>query len=369
MKIIVNSIDLNDAISKVSKALPVREIAPVLECIKITAENDKLTLYATDKDLAIEKTIDANVIVGGSTLIPGRVTAEYIRNIAAAENEISLETTDENRMIISGSGSECSVSTLDVEDYPESEQVDEQNYFTIQEVNLKEIINNVIFAVATDDSRPMLKGVYFEANEYVLTAVATDGYRFAMSKKALEAKSEYINATVPSRSLSELSKLLGDSENLLRVYVEKNYLTVSLANTKLLTRLLVSGTYIRYDNIIPRDFVSTLLVNKENLERSLNTASIMSRGEKNNLVVLNIEEYNMTISSTSQYGTAKENVGISLTGKDIRCAYNAKYINDCLKVINADTIKMEFGQHSNCVITINNSDEVLYFILPVKQIG
>ena len=94
----------------------------------------------------------------------------------------------------------------------------------------------------------------------------------------------------------------------------------------------------------------------------------MSRGDKNNLVGLDIEEYNMNISSTSQYGTAKENIAISLTGKDVRCAYNAKYLNDCLKVINAEAIKMQFAQHNSCVITINNSDEVLYFILPVKQI-
>ena len=367
MKIIVNSVDLNDAISKVSKALPVRDVAPILDCIKVVAENDKLTLFATDKDLAIEKTIDANVIVGGATLVPGRVFGDYVRNIADS-GDVSLEVDEENRLVISTASSECNISTLDVDDYPESEEINNDSYFAIQEINLKEIINNVIFSVATDESRPMLKGVYFEAKDYTLTAVATDGYRFAMSKKALEEKTEEITATVPARSLSELSKLLEGSDTVLKVYVEKNYLMVVLNNTKVLTRLLVSGQYIRYDNIIPREFVSTLLVNKENFEKALTTASIMSRGDKNNLVVLDIEEYTMNISSTSQYGSARENVNISLNGKDVRCAYNAKYINDCLKVINAEAIKMEFAQHSSCVITINNSDEVLYFILPVKQI-
>ena len=367
MKIIVNSLDLNDAISKVSKALPVRDVAPILECIKVVAENDKLTLFATDKDLAIEKTIDANVIVGGATLVPGRVFGDYVRNIADS-GDVSLELNDENRLVISTSSSECNISTLDVDDYPEAEQINDDSYFAIQEINLKDIINNVIFSVATDESRPMLKGVYFEAKDYTLTAVATDGYRFAMSKKALEEKTEEITATVPARSLSELAKLLEGSETVLKVYIEKNYLLVVLNNTKVLTRLLVSGQYIRYDNIIPKEFVATLLVNKENFEKALTTASIMSRGDKNNLVVLDIEEYTMNISSTSQYGSARENVNISLNGKDVRCAYNAKYINDCLKVINAEAIKMEFAQHSSCVITINNSDEVLYFILPVKQI-
>ncbi len=367
MKIIVNSLDLNDAVAKVSKALPSKDVAPVLECIKITAENDRLTLYATDKDLAIEKTIDANVIVGGEFLVPGRIFGDYIRNISDNGSDISLEITDENRLVISSANSECNIGILDADDYPEVESINGASYFAVQELNLKEIINNVIFAVATDDSRPMLKGVHFEAKEYTLSAVATDGYRFAMSKKVLEEKVDEISATIPSRSLSELSKLLTDGDNVLKVFIENNYLMVAMENTKLYTRLL-GGQYIKYDNIVPKDFLSTLLVDKETFEKALNTASIMSRSEKNNLVVFNIEEYNMNISSTSQYGTAKENVTISLTGKDVRCAYNSRYINDCLKVINADTIRMEFAQHNSCVITIYESDEVLYFILPVKQI-
>lgn len=368
MKIIVNSLDLNDAVTKVSKALSNKEVAPILECIKLTAENDKLTLYATDKDLAIEKTIDASVIVGGAMLVPGKIFADYIRNIAAVDADVSLDTSNENRLDISTQGSECHISMLDVDDYPEGEQLSGTKYFAVQESNLKEIINNVLFSVATDDSRPMLKGVFFEGKDYTLTAVATDGYRFAMSKKALEERVDYISATVPSRSLNELYKLLDDGDNVLKVFIENNYLAVELENTKLFTRLL-AGQYIKYDNIVPKEFVSTLLVNKESFEKSLNIASIMSRTDKNNLVDLDIEEYNMSISSTSQYGTARESLTISLTGKDIRCAYNSKYLNDCLRVINAETIKMEFAQHNSCVITINNSDEVLYFILPVKQLS
>lgn len=367
MKIIVNSLDLNDAVSKVSKALSVKDVAPVLECIKITADNDKLTLYATDKDLAIERTIDANVIVGGSFLVPGRIFGDYIRNIANKDTDISLEMVEDYRLLVSSQSSECNIGTLDVDDYPEIESVSGGNYFAIQETNLREIINNVIFSVATDDSRPMLRGVYFEAKDYTLSAVATDGYRFAMSKKVLEERVDEITATIPSRSLSELSKLLTESDNILKVYIENNYLLVCMEGTKLFTRLL-AGQYIKYDNIVPKEFLSTLLVNRETFERALNTASIMSRSEKNNLVVLDIEEYNMNISSTSQYGTARENITISLSGKDVRCAYNSKYINDCLKVISAETIKLEFAQHNSCVITIKDSDEVLYFILPVKQI-
>ncbi|MCM1042696.1 MAG: DNA polymerase III subunit beta [Corallococcus sp.] len=368
MKTIVNGEQLYDAIAKVSKALPSRDVAQTLECIKVVAQNDKLTLLATDKDLAIEKTIEANVIVAGAFLIPGKLFGEYIKNFAT-EVEISMELNDELKLIISSAGSECFIQCFDISNYPETEEMEGDNFFTVTERNIKEIIGQVIFSVATDDTRPILKGVYVEAKEYTLSAVATDGYRFAMAKKPLEGKVEEISATVPSRSLSELAKLLGDTDDIIKVYVEKNNLMVKLENTTLMTRLLTNGQYIKYDNLIPKEFLTTLVVDKQSFEKSLNIASIMSRGEKNNLVILDIEEYAMKISSTSEYGTAKEEVSVALRGKDVRCAYNARYINDCLRVINAESIKMEFALHNSCVITVNDSDEVLYFILPVKTLG
>ena len=144
MKIIVNSLDLNDAVAKVSKALPSKDVAPVLECIKITAENDRLTLYATDKDLAIEKTIDANVIVGGEFLVPGRIFGDYIRNISDNGSDISLEITDENRLVISSANSECNIGILDADDYPEVESINGASYFAVQEAVGKRIIQAVL---------------------------------------------------------------------------------------------------------------------------------------------------------------------------------------------------------------------------------
>ena len=174
MKIIVNGLELNDAIAKVSKALPVKEVVPVLDCIKIVAENDKLTLLASDRDLTIEKTIDASVLISGSVLVPGRLFAEYIRNIAG-DSEVILELKEE-RMLITSSRSECYITCRDASEYPDIEQISNDTHFTITESNLKDIIGKVIFSVATDETRPILKGIYLEAKGYTLTAVATDGY-------------------------------------------------------------------------------------------------------------------------------------------------------------------------------------------------
>ena len=127
MKIIVNGLDLHDAISKVSKALPVRDVTQTLECLKIVAREDTLTLFATDKDLAIEKTIDANVVVAGAFLIPGKLFVEYIRNIAS-ENEIAMELNDDFKLKISSAGSECQIQCFDIDNYPETEIVSDEKW-------------------------------------------------------------------------------------------------------------------------------------------------------------------------------------------------------------------------------------------------
>ncbi len=366
MKAIINGLDLNNAIVRVSRALPTRDASNIIECIKVIARDDKMILFATDKELSIEETIDANVVLSGTFLVPGKIFGEYIRNIAG-ESEIALELDEDYKLNVSSANSECSISCNDVSLYPDIDTVEDSNQFQITESNFKDIINKVIFSVATDDTRPIYKGINMVAKQYTLTAVATDGYRIAMCKKPLESKVEHLQATIPSRSMNELARLLGDSEEIVSVSMETNNMLVKSGNTVLMTRLLTNGQYINYETIIPTDIVATLLVDKETLEKSLHTASIMSKAERGNLINLNIEEYKMKMSSSSEYGTAREEISISLTGKDIRCSYNAKYIQDCLKVLSADTVKLEFATRNGCIITIDNSDEVLYLVLPVKS--
>lgn len=365
MKFIVNGLNFNDAVTTVSKALPSKELSPVLECIKITAKDNKINLFATDKDLTIEKTIDANIIEDGEIIVPGKILADYIRNIAD-QNEIVFFVEDEAKLVINYAISECYIQCLPVEEYPSKEKIEKNKYFSTTERNLKDIISKVIFSVATDDTRPILKGVCMEAKDYTLSAVATDGYRFAKCKKPLEEKNDGVTAIIPARCLIELSKMLSDEDEIVNVYIEKNYMTVDLPNTELSARLLTNGQYINYENLIPKEFVATVVADKQVFEKSLNTASIMSRGDKNNLVSFDIEEYTMCITATSEQGAIKENVAILLKGKDMKCSYNLKYITDCLKNLDCEAVKLEFTTHANCVITINGSDEALYFILPVR---
>ena len=186
MKLICDGLELSDAIGKVSKALPQRVVNPVLEGIKITAEGETLTLYATDSEFSVERKINAEIIEEGEILVPGRIFSDYIKKLT--DEQIELSETEKNRLRIRYNESEGYLQCLDKDDYPDKADINREKGFHILESELKDVINKTLFSASTDDSRQILKGCLFEIDEYTLTVVALDGYRLALAKKALEQK-------------------------------------------------------------------------------------------------------------------------------------------------------------------------------------
>lgn len=367
MKLICDGLDLSDAINKVSKALPQKVVNPVLEGIKISAEGDTLTLYATDSEFSIERKIKADIIEEGEQLVPGKIFGEYIKKLSGEQIELSV--SDKNKLRIRYTDSEGFLQCLDIDDYPDKTEINRNKGFHIMESELKDVINKTIFSASSDDSRQILKGSLFEIDEYTLTAVALDGYRLALAKKALEMKADKMSIVIPGRTLNELAKLLGDGDQIARLFIEENSIVIELERTTVSSRLLI-GEYINYRQILPGEFTTNVIINKQQFEVALDRASLLSRGEKNNLVKFEIRENIISLTGNSELGNIKENISISLKGKDLNIAFNAKYIADCLRVLDNDFIKMNFTSGvAPCIITPCETDEYLYLILPVRMVS
>ncbi|MEG1705894.1 MAG: DNA polymerase III subunit beta [Clostridia bacterium] len=367
MKLICSGLDLSDAVNKVNKALPQKITNPILEGIKIIAKNDTLTLFATDLELSIEKTIKADVVTEGEFVVPGKVFGEYIKKLSNEQIEIVLN--DNNQLVIRYMDSEGVIACYNIDEYPTQSIANNASHFEIDQSDFKDMINKVIFSVSSDDSRPILKGALLEIEDYTITTVALDGFRLALCKKAVEQKVDKMKAIVPARSLKELSNLLGDNPEIITCYIEDSYLRVETKDIKLSTRLL-SGDFLNYKQIIPSEFTTNMVVNKEQFDEALDRASILSRVDKNNLVKLDIKENILCLTSTSELGNITENLTISLKGKDLTIAFNARYLNDCMKVLDNEFIKVNFTSSvAPCVLTPCETDEFLYLILPVRMIN
>ena len=223
-----------------------------------------------------------------------------------------------------------------------------------------------MYAVAVEDVRPILIGVKLEVTEEKIVAVALDGYRLAVVNKPIVSCNAEFSCIVPARSLGEIAKLLEDSDENLKVCVGRNFLMINIDNTRITTRLL-EGDFINYNQIIPTNFNTTLVLNKEQLLDALDRASLLSRVDRNNLVKFDISDKVMVLSSKSDIGDIKENITISLKGNDLSIAFNARYFTEALRVISDEFLKLSFTSSvSPCIIKSNDTDEFLYLILPVR---
>lgn len=359
-------LELSDAFLKVSKAISNKVTNPILEGIKISAEDNELTLSATDTDLSIEKKIKADVKVEGETVVPGKFITEFVKKLS--NSDIELEVNDKNQLLIRYDGNESIIQCYNPVEYPGFKKLKTDEWFGISQKNLKSLISKTIFSVAMDDSRPILKGVLFDIDQKQVTAVALDGYRLAMVKKKVSSNIKK-QIVVPTRSLNEISKLLDENDEIINIYIDSNAIMIDTSDTKIISRLL-EGDFVNYKQIIPMNYETFVIVNKTQLEDALERVSLLSKIGQNNFVKLDIKEASVNLTSNSEIGNIKEKISAVLNGKDVTIAFNPRFILEALKSNTEEFVKLCLNSSSNpCVIVPTEGDEFLYLILPVRMFG
>ncbi|MDR3318543.1 MAG: DNA polymerase III subunit beta [Clostridiales bacterium] len=371
MRVICNGLDLADAVGKVIKAMSARSINPILECIKIKAEANTLTLTATDLELTIEKQINADVEIEGTLVVPGKFLNDYIKKMTDGQIEFSL--SDRKLLTLRYLDAVGEIRCFNEDEFPQIKEVNNAESFKLQSCVLKDFINKIVFSVAVDEARPILKGCLFDVNGALglITGVALDGYRLAKCTKPLiSSTASSLTAVVPARSLIELHKLLDESETEVTVYKQRSGIMVSLGGTKVYTRLL-DGDYLNYNQILPVEFSTEITLSRKHFEIALDRASLISRSDKNNLVKLDVRENYLTVSSESEIGKAEEKLSINMRGKEITLVFNVRYFIEALRVTDDEFLRIKFTRpESPCVITsAEENSEYLYLFLPIRVPG
>lgn len=366
MKIICQGNELSDALAKVVKALPLKRNNPILDGVKLTAQGETLTIFATDLELAIEKKINAQVLIDGEIVVPGKLFADYAKKIE--QEEVELDGTNETKLIIKYLDSELQIKCFNADEYPLFKEVDTQNSFVVLKKEFKDIISKVIFNVAMDEARPSLRGVCLNIKGDEVEAVASDGYRLALARAQIKNNGIINKIIVPSKSMNELARLIDDGEETVTVYVEKNYVMVDLFHTKIVTRL-IGEDYINYEKIIPTVFTTEITVDKKVFENSIDRVSLINRAEKKSYVKMEIKEDTVCLNAHGDDGEINERVTIGLKGKDLTIGFNSKYVIDCMHAIDEPFVTLNFTTSTAPCIIKGESERWLYLILPLRVIG
>lgn len=362
MKFICEGLDLSEALLKVSKACAGKTTTPILECIKISAYNDVLTLLASDGEISIQKNIKAEVLEEGDVCIHGKTFTDFIGKLTG--ESVSFITSEKGMEISYGENATV-LQVLPASDFPAIDTNIDENFFTIGNKTFKDVIARSAFCCAQDDSRPILKGCLLELKEEEFTVTALDGFRMAVLKKEGVLGNGELRIVCPARTLNEISKMLGEDGDL-TVYVQNGMMMVKVEDTTVVSRLY-KGEFINYKNITPVEFTTILTVNKEELLESVERAGIVIRGDKNNLIIFEIRNGYITVTSNSEIGNVSEKVKCELIGKELKIAMNSKYISDAVKAIESDKITIGFNTSiSPFVLKPLIEDGSFYLVLPVR---
>lgn len=359
-----DGLDLSEAIARVIKATSTKTTSPILEGIKLRTVGNSLILTATDCEISIQKTIKADVKSEGQAVVPGKLFGEYLRKLT--NEQITCVLNEKNQLKVNYTDSEGFIQCMDLLEFPAPVFVEKDKSFEISQIELKSLINKVIFAVAVDDSRPILKGCLIEVNDSKIKAVTLDGYRMAICNKNVKKSTQNFKIIVPAKTLLEVSRMLEDKEDVVKVYVTDKNVRFEIDDTVVITRLL-DGDFINYRQIIQNDFVTEVTLSKFQFEDALDRASVLSKIDRNNLVKFDISERSLVLTSNSEYGNITENINAVTKGDDLVIAFNSKYFIDCMKAIAEEFIKLNFTNSVNpCIVLPVQGDEFLYLILPVR---
>jgi len=368
MKFVCNPLALSEALNVVSKAIPGKPTIPILEGINIYAHGSTLTLTATDMEMFIEKKLSAEILLEGDLVVSGRIFTEFIRKLTDLDS-ISIEKLGNNLLNIHYGENETTIQCLNEETYPEIRQIDDDSFFSIREGDLKDTLERALFCVAVEDSRPILKGCLIEVKDAVFTAVALDGYRLAITKCSVKEYKGDIKIIIPGKNLSEIVKILTESNDDVKVNIQKNNIMFDLGHTRITARLM-EGEFLQYEKIIPVTSQTSIIVRKSEMEDGLGRASLIARDMKNNYSKLSLGNGMITIKSNSEVGNFRENVACIIEGKDLEIAFNSRYLFDAFNRIKEDQIKIEFnGSSAPALILPLMGERFKYIILPVRLVG
>lgn len=365
MKIIV---DKETLLKNISKVLPValeRKTLQILECILVEVE-EEIIFTATDMNTQMQTEFHAEILEKGNALIKARMFYEIVRKMPE-NTDIIVERID-NEIVLKANRVEFKIPTLNPQDFPKMDRKVSSDYLIIDSEIFTDAIKKVEFSVGSDDKKPYLKGILFEKNNEKLNLVSLDGHRLCIKEIDIAKSNGDFSKIVPAETLRDVVKIIDLEEaTQLKITFFENQALFELGSTNIITTL-ITGKFFDYKSAIPDEFLTIVNVNSEIICDAIERATIVTKEEKVEapLVIFEIMNSTLIVESMSVNGRLTEEILCSIEGKDLRIGFNAKYWLQYFGVIKGEIQLLFSGITTPALAKINNSDDYIYLVLPVR---
>ena len=371
MKFTIKKNIILEHLTNVSRAISTRNIIPILNGIKFDLSNEGLSLTASDSDLTIKSFIPSEDIEKieneGTIIIQSKYILDIIKKLPG--DTINFEVIDYLKIIIYTETSQYNLNCLNSMDYPQIELKEADNYINLAAGDIKKMIKQTIFAISTQESRPLLTGINIKINGNTLECVATDSYRLAKKTIILDDPySEALDIVIPVKNISELDKIITDEEESVQIHIFPNKIMFKYKNFLFQSNLL-NGTYPNTSNFIPNEFIHIITTNLNSFFASIDRAALLTQSKEKNIVKMEAKDNLLCISSfASEIGKVEDHLEVQRNNNEnISISFSAKYMMDALRTFEDEDVNIFMNTDSKPIVLKSVTDEsLIQLILPIK---
>jgi DNA polymerase-3 subunit beta len=373
MKATIERATLLKSLSHVQSVVERRNTIPILSNVLIEAAvGGSIRLMATDLDLQIVESVEAQVETAGATTVSAHTLFDIARKLPEG-SQVSIQAAD-GKMLIQAGRARFNLATLPRDDFPMIAEGDLPTQFELPAATLIQIIDKTRFAISTEETRYYLNGIFFHVSEDtssggqpVLKAAATDGHRLArVTVPRPEGAESMPDIIIPRKCIAELRKLLDEVDGSIDVSLSASKIRFSMG-TAILTSKLIDGTFPDYSRVIPTGNDKLLKIDPRSFEEGVDRVATIAT-EKTRAVKMTLDRDKITLSVTSpENGTAAEEVPGDFAGEGFDIGFNARYLLDILQQVGSDTVELHLADAAApTLIRENDRSPALYVLMPMR---
>jgi len=366
MKVICTQENLKQGLLIVGRIISSNNTLPVLNNILLRTENGLLNISSTNLEIAITTHIRCKIEEEGETTVLAKTIIELINNLP--NQNINIETIS-GELKIEAENYHTSIKTISSEEFPLIPNLEKIKTFSLKSDEIKNSINQVVYAASKNQTQPELSGVLFKIEGEELKIVATDRYRLAEKTIPITKKdTEDQSLIIPQKTVIELSRIIGNKDQLVEMVSNDSQVSFEVGGTKIISRL-VEGQYPDYTQIIPSGFPVKISTKKQTLVEALKASGIFSQNNNSVKLEYNSEQQKLVLSAESQdLGKSLVELDAKVEGGSGAVILNNHYVLDCLPGIESEEVEIKIvDDNSPSLITPAGKNDYIYLVMPIKS--
>src|SRR5215207_4389184 len=365
MKLTCAKEELAEKLQVAGRGVSTRASVQILAGILLRATGGQLSLAATDMEISLRVSLEAQVEDEGSVVVPGRLLVDIVRLLPPGEVTISHRAEEGVVELVCGSAS-YRLHTYAAEDFPRLPEIDDSAAFTVDKEAFVDTISRVSRSASRDESRPVLTGVLMRFEGDKLVMAATDSYRLSVKETPLEGTVPELEAIVPARALAELTRIAQAGETI-ELGVHENQVVFATGDAWLTTRR-IDGQFPNYKQLVPEAFDHEISLPRDELLDVVRRVAVMA--QRNSPIRLRFADGELTVSAQTQdVGEARESLPAVFSSEPLEIGFNAEFLRDGIESVLGEQARLKLISPLRPGLIQGEGDDYLYLIMPIRLAG